>query len=63
MIDWWNLQPEWLKRGRLFLSILWRRYEDSRLGWQLSWEVAKCIYPLNQARESKPPQAEEQSCP
>ena len=24
MIDWWNLQPRWLKRLRLFLGIVWR---------------------------------------
>lgn len=48
MIDWWNLQPEWLKRLRLFASIVWRPYESTRMDWHLSWAVAKCIYPLNE---------------
>jgi hypothetical protein len=60
MIDWWNLQPEWLKRLRLFFSILWRRYEDSRMGWQLSWDVAKCIYPTVKYLQIASPHAEEQ---
>jgi hypothetical protein len=59
MIDWWNLQPEWLKRLRLFFSILWRRYEDSRMGWQLSWDVAKCIYPTAKCLEIASLHAEE----
>jgi len=46
MIDWWNLQPRWLKRLRLFLGIVWRMHEGSRMTLALSWDVAKCLHPM-----------------
>ena len=46
MIDWWNLQPRWFKRLRLFLSIVWRMHESARMTWALSWEIALVIYPV-----------------
>jgi hypothetical protein len=46
MIDWWNLQPTWLKRLRLFLGIVWRMHEGNRMTCALSWDVAKCLYPI-----------------
>lgn len=45
MIDLWNLQPRWLKRLRLFLGIVWRMHEGSRMTVCLSWDVALCMYP------------------
>jgi len=51
MIDWWNIQPDWLKHLRLFLSIVWRLHEGQRMGIPLSWEVASCLYPLTDMRE------------
>lgn len=44
-MDWWNMQPEWLKRLRLFLGIVWRMHEGSRMSWRLSWDVARCMHP------------------
>ena len=46
MIDWWNLQPRWLKRLRLFLGIVWRMHEGGRMTLALSWDVSKCLYPM-----------------
>ena len=46
MIDWWNLQPRWLKRLRLFLGVVWRMHEGSRMTLALSLDVAKCLYPM-----------------
>jgi len=46
MIDWWNLQPPWCKRLRLFLGIVWRMHEGNRMTCALSWDVAKCLYPI-----------------
>ena len=46
MIDWWNLQPTSLKRLRLFLGIVWRMHEGNRMTCALSWDVAKCLYPI-----------------
>lgn len=45
MIDWWNLQPRWLKRMRLFLSIIWRQHYGSRLSVRTAWDVALCMHP------------------
>ena len=45
MIDWWNLQPRWLKRLRLFFGIVWRMHEGQRMTVRLSWDVALCMYP------------------
>lgn len=47
-IDWWNLQPRWLKRLRLFFGIVWRRYEGPRMTVALSWRVAVCIISTGQ---------------
>ena len=44
---WKKVRPQWywkLKRLLLFLIILWRRWEDARLSWSLSWSVACGIY-------------------
>ena len=45
MIDLWNLQPHWLKRVRLFLGIVWRKYEGKRMPVSTSWQVALCMHP------------------
>ena len=44
-VDWWNLQPRWVKRIRLFARIVWRRYEGARMTARLSWDVAKIMHP------------------
>lgn len=54
MIDWWNLQPRWLKRLRLFLGIVWRMHEGTRMTLALSWDVAKCLHPIATARTILP---------
>lgn len=51
MIDLWNLQPRWLKRLRLFLGIVWRMHEGSRMTVCLSWDVALCMYPYRRRRK------------
>lgn len=42
-----KVRPRWYWhwcRMRLFLGIVWRRYEDSRMSWSLSWEIARGVY-------------------
>lgn len=34
--------PYWfIRRLGLFSVLLWRRYETSRIGWRLAWELSK----------------------
>ena len=38
-----KIRPRWywlLRRVRLFLRIVWRRYENARLDWRTSWSVS-----------------------
>lgn len=51
MIDWWNLQPRWMKRIRLFLSIVWRPYEDFRIDVRTAWDVALAMHPYRSDNE------------
>ena len=44
---WTKVRPRWfwwMCRARLFLQIVWRRWEDGRLGAKLAWEVAGILY-------------------
>ena len=44
MVDWWNMQPWWVKKIRLFLAIVWREHYDERMSAGLAWEVAGCMH-------------------
>lgn len=45
-IDWWNMQPRWFKRLRLFLSIVWREGPGpDRVSVRLAWELSCGMYP------------------
>jgi len=38
-----NIRPWWfwsMRRWRLFLSILWRRYDRRRIDWRTAWKVS-----------------------
>jgi hypothetical protein len=28
----------------LFLGIVWRRYEDTRVSWATAWDIARGVY-------------------
>ena len=44
MINWWNMQPEWLKCLRLFFGLVWRKFYDERLTIREAWAVAFAFY-------------------
>ncbi len=44
-IDWWNMQPWWFKRLRLFSTIVWRQYESRRMTVDVSWRVSCLMHP------------------
>lgn len=39
-----RIRPSWywtVRQIRLFLKIVWRRYESDRIDWDTAWEVSK----------------------
>jgi len=39
-----KIRPRWfwtLRRVKFFLSLVWCRYEESRIGWRLAWSISK----------------------
>lgn len=44
-----------IKRLCLFVSIVWRPWEDMRLSWSLAWEVALILYPWREYPEARQP--------
>ena len=47
LYTWKKIRPRWYRRMRrflLFASIVWRKYESSRLSAGLAWNVAGIVY-------------------
>ena len=50
---WAKVRPEWywfLSRAWLFVRIVWRVHETSRMDWRTAWEVAKVGKGLSRVR-------------
>ncbi len=52
-----KIRPAWYwtwRRVCLFASIVWRRYEVSRMDWRTAWAVSRCAVGLTAAQAGTP---------
>lgn len=52
-----KVRPRWywhMRRLSLFLGIVWRHYEDSRIDWATAWDIARGVYETELAATPSP---------